>query len=346
MDVLPVFVWTWIDIPIITSGNGRDNCDFVFIFDFYVSDFVRFLYDGRRGRVCVCKGDDMTGQKTRRAFTLIELLVVVAIIAILVSLLMPSLARARVAAIRTGCLNNMRSTMASMHLYASDYGEFPVNIDPDTWNDNWIAPGSSEWLAPGGDPSNYAYWGHYGNWPVLRFGHGSDGVPSHWRGHLIYGKYGNPLTLGCSRPLPPNAYLHSGQQNWHEGSGKDLATAPAYVYMGPGVDLVRASDYYMGISVTTRQWRSYRMASTPIFGESSFFFGYDTPRADMRSLHNHKHYFGSDPETGATGGHAYWYARPIDMSIGWTDGHAESHTRLRIPKGYYYFNHNWNQKIQ
>src|SRR5687768_3282949 len=52
-----------------------------------------------------------------RAFTLIELLVVVAILALLISILVPSLARARLAAKRTLCLSNIRSMEQAHWLY-------------------------------------------------------------------------------------------------------------------------------------------------------------------------------------------------------------------------------------
>jgi len=56
-----------------------------------------------------------------RAFTLIELLVVVAILALLVAILLPSLARARRSAKRVVCMNNLHALGLAVHCYEAAY---------------------------------------------------------------------------------------------------------------------------------------------------------------------------------------------------------------------------------
>jgi len=86
------------------------------------------------------------------AFTLVELLIVMAIISLLVSLLLPSLGKAKLMAQRTVCGGNLRQISLAMEYYLDDNDRIypcaqdPVSTDPFYWL--WMGRGWRRFVGP------------------------------------------------------------------------------------------------------------------------------------------------------------------------------------------------------
>ncbi|HEX7011004.1 MAG TPA: prepilin-type N-terminal cleavage/methylation domain-containing protein [Phycisphaeraceae bacterium] len=72
-----------------------------------------------------------------RGFTMIELLVVISIIALMISILLPALKQARMAALTTECSSTLRQVGIAIYTYANDHsGKLPLVINPSATDNN------------------------------------------------------------------------------------------------------------------------------------------------------------------------------------------------------------------
>lgn len=86
----------------------------------------------------VCAVPIRTPRGPKHAFTVLELLIVVAVIAVLVSILIPTIAAAREAGRSAVCISNLRSAALACRMYADDYrGRSPALGQPYASAPNW-----------------------------------------------------------------------------------------------------------------------------------------------------------------------------------------------------------------
>jgi len=156
----------------------------------------------------------------RRGFTLIELLVVIAVIAILASLLLPSLSKAKEKAQAVKCLNNLRQLGYAWQMYNGDNadhitpntsfhdGAVPTGRDS-TWVQGWL---DAEQFVP--DNTNTLFLMESHLWPYHQ-------ELALWRCPADKSKTplpGSGTAVSRVRTVAMNKWLNCAKA-WHDGSG-------------------------------------------------------------------------------------------------------------------------------
>lgn len=146
--------------------------------------------------------------KFKQAFTLIELLVVIAIIAILASMLLPSLGKAKERALTARCASNLRQMSYAMQMYGDDAnGYLPAAHGTIPWTNTAPAPWSRALVA------------YYQTTNVLRCPsmsrHYEQSPFSYFLGNrAVFVQTSAPGTLKLGSVAPVTQYILSGDSNW------------------------------------------------------------------------------------------------------------------------------------
>lgn len=159
----------------------------------------------------------------RAAFTLVELLVVIGIIALLISILLPALNRARESAQSVACASNLRQMGIGIQFYCNDHKGFYPTID----------------TANNGTP--YAFWA-----ALLHNG-----------GYVNIASDGGPLSA------PTGGVLRCPSRTYPEGWNPSIASVLWYPHFAPTVPGPMAVDLFQFFSADRVNLKSARVGTIP-----------------------------------------------------------------------------------
>jgi prepilin-type N-terminal cleavage/methylation domain-containing protein/prepilin-type processing-associated H-X9-DG protein len=192
-------------------------------------------------------------KQNNKAFTLIELLVVIAIIAILASLLLPSLKKARDATKAIACNNNQRQIGLALSSYTSDFGGFfpPFWQGPSSAYDVWPAElvmnkytSGPNFSCPqvGSQSAYYSFWMKTANSATLsnwRWTNSDYGGNQHIFSGVRYGA-ANTASANVSKIKKPSETLLTADSLYYSGSGWDTC---GFYYLNDNSTFGEGSSY-------------------------------------------------------------------------------------------------------
>ena len=205
-------------------------------------------------------------RRATRAFTLIELLVVISIIAILISMLLPALGKARKSGQRIASLQNLRSNGTYMSGYAVQNKDCFVNpFQPRplcSWDTNgtyvaWV------WVQNQECSSGWAYG------PAAYSGSGTESFGYHWISHTLYQDKDT-----ASRVKSSVAPADRDLQNWFKNNrGQNAQTDLTWIfpssYWYPPV-FWQEAEHFSDVTRTTGQPKNHYFVRRNTFSECMF----------------------------------------------------------------------------
>jgi prepilin-type N-terminal cleavage/methylation domain-containing protein/prepilin-type processing-associated H-X9-DG protein len=160
---------------------------------------------------------------TRQGFTLVELLVVIGIIAVLISLLLPALGRAREQAKNVQCLSNLQQIGLAMQMYMGNSkgvlmpSQYTGNFLNSTWPSTLV--GQKYLKAPMDGSPTGVFMCPSGSFTLSQGFSVAPASPFHDVGYGLHGGTQGAEVIACSYAI--NAPLSSGNAWWSTSTPKE-----------------------------------------------------------------------------------------------------------------------------